>query len=61
MKFIGLAITVHALCMAFIFSRAADGPQTGMVIAGLFLVMGLVYCLVDAASNKLQKARDGSR
>jgi hypothetical protein len=53
MKFVALAITVHALCMSFVFSAPGrEGPFIGMAIAGLFLAIGLVYCTVDLALKK---------
>jgi len=61
MKFIGLAITVHALCMAFTFSDPREGPRIGMFIAGLFLVISLLYFFFDSVSKKVHKAREGSR
>jgi hypothetical protein len=60
MKFIGLAITIHALSMSVSLS-GSDGPRMGAVIAGLFLAIGMFYCLYDALPDVRQKAGDNSR
>jgi hypothetical protein len=50
MKFVGLAITVHALFVSFTLSGA--DVRYGMIVSDLFLVVGLVYCAVEVALKK---------